>query len=224
MARVRKDSKYLFDNIPGYGSKYPKRENLDIPAAIRQQIVEVNMDQLIQVVSNVPHSLEFQLHNFAVDVSIRALVVFKRSFTERKFYSADGAVWPALTPFTIKTRERRGTWPGDGILREYGNLYSSLSRRSISKTNGVMEQVYTDPKQFPKGRAYGGVHNDPRPSDTYGTIFGAKPVKRRQFMGFSTYIDNFEEQYIDRYLFHAVFGLPQTQKIAKIAKTNVRYY
>lgn len=224
MARIRKESKYLFDNIAGYNSKYPRRNSLGIPAPIRQRNAKVTLDQLVKVVADAPYNLQLQLHNFAVDVSIRALTVFRRSFTERRFYSSGGESWPSLTEATIRKRERRGTWPGDGILREYGNLYRSLTRKSMKYAKGIMETVYTDPKAFPRGKAYARIHNDPMAGDTYGTIFGARPVKRRQFLGFSTYIDNFEEKYIDRYLFHAVFGIPANHMSGSMAVTNTRQY
>lgn len=224
MAKNRRDAKYLFDNMPGYGSKFPKRETLDIPEGIRQQKVKVTMEQLLEIVAKAPHNLEFQIHNFAVDVSIRALTVFRRSFSDRRFYSAEGKPWPMLTEATIRKRTRRGTWPGDGVLREYNNLYKSLTRKSTTTTKRIIESVYTDPNKFPGNRAYGGIHNDPQAGDTYGTLFGMRPVKRRQFMGFSTYIDSFENQYMDRYLFHAVFGVPKAADITKVARSNVRQY
>lgn len=225
MAKRGNRGKYLFGNNPRSVDSNMNRTMPEIPEGIRQRKVKLNGDQFMEHINGLSYRLDTAMHNYAVDVAIRALTVFRRSFVEKKFYSADGKVWPQLSPNTIKKRIRRGTWPGNGILNEYGNLYASIQRkRTTTKGKRFVEGVFTSPDAFPNKRAYGGVHNNPSPGDTYGLIMGAVPVKQRQFMGFSTYIDSFEETYIDRYLFHSVFTVPKTKGETTFVNTNNRVY
>ena len=194
-----------------------------LPDGFRAKNVELTWKEFQAQIQHIPQMLDVAVLNYTVAVAKRALVVFQHSFKEKRFYSGDGETWPALSDFTIKKRVRRGTWPGRcGMMQEYGVLADSLKLKSESGINYsnrptstlFQESVWTHPNQFGlskyhKGFCYAGIHNNPE-GHTYGNGFGGKitprPVKKRQFMGFSTYIDQFEEQYIDRYLFHQIFN------------------
>ena len=81
----------------------------------------------------------------------------------------------------------------------------------MQETNALYESLEYIPAVAPftsgvrANASYAGFHNDPRPGETYGTHYGAKPVTRRQFMGHSTLIDDFIMTYEQAYLFDTVF-------------------
>ena len=191
-----------------------------MPQSMRGKRADLTWKEFQAQIMRLPYMLDLAALNFTVDVAKRALVVFKRSFKEKRFYSSDGASWKPLSKFTIGKRMKRGTWPGKGgVLREYGVLYDSIER--YGEYNPVKlaghqfhDKVWTNPLRFNgskyhKGFVYAGVHNNPN-GDTYGNGFGGKitsrPAVQRQFIGFSTYIDNFENEHIDKYLFHQIFN------------------
>lgn len=194
-----------------------------LPGGLRSKNVELTWQEFQAQIQYLPKMFDIAVLNFTVAVAKRALVVFQHSFKEKRFYSGDGESWPELSSFTIRKRLRRGTWPGHGgMMQEYGKLYNSIQRlneitgKSVMIGDGIYhETVHTNENMFPpRGRGgqkfcYAGIHNNPE-GHTYGDGFGGqitpRPVKKRQFMGFSTYIDQFEEQYIDRYLFHQIFN------------------
>lgn len=156
--------------------------------------------------------------NFAVVLSLRAQKIFQNSFRYKKFYSADGSAWPALTPNTIRRRTKLGTWPGaGGMLQEFGDLYRSIKQRNLKGQGG---QVYTDPNEFKHAEykngkrrrtfCYAGIHNNGAEMGlTYGNGFGGKVmpvgVKNRQFIGHSTYLFQFARSIMRQYLFDEVF-------------------
>ena len=125
-----------------------------------------------------------------------------------------GDAWPELSKFTIKKRISKKTWPGaGGMLMEYGDMFKSIQIHSL-KTSGMRGYgVYTNPEAYThgkrKGFVYAGIHNNPSRSDTYGDGFhGAitpKRVIKRQFMGHSSYIEDFIRSNIGRYMFYEVF-------------------
>lgn len=193
-----------------------------LPGGLRGKKADMSWKEFQAQIMRLPYMLDVAALNFTVDIAKRALVVFQHSFKEKRFYSGDGKTWPALSDFTIKKRMRKGTWPGHGgMLQEYGTLYDSLRREGNFNPayNRVVahrfrDKVWTYPGRFKSskdhpGFVYAGIHNNPDGA-TYGNGFGGRipprPAKQRQFMGFSTYIDNFEEKFIDRYLFHQVFN------------------
>lgn len=148
--------------------------------------------------------------SFTAVTALRAQKVFQDSFKYKRFYSSGEPSWKPLSDFTIKKRLLQGTWPGaGGILRERGDMYNSLKVKKVN--NGLYHGygVYTDPKEYKngphRGFVYAGLHNNPSASDTYGDGFNGaiRPRKaiKRQFMGHSTYIDQFIFSNIDRYMF-----------------------
>lgn len=157
--------------------------------------------------------------NFLVETSLYARKTFLKSFKYKKFYSANGKKWKELSEFTIKKRRKKKTWPGN-ILEDSGALKKSIlfdldaekqpphifKRKIFTKPD-----YFNNPKNPHRPMCYAGIHNNPSSSDTYGDGFGGRQPKRvvqRQFIGYSTYIDRFMDENIDKYLFDNVFGRP----------------
>lgn len=148
--------------------------------------------------------------SFTAVTALRAQKVFQDSFKYKRFYSSGEAAWRPLSDFTIKKRLLQETWPGEGgILRERGDMYRSLKVKKVNDGLYHGYGVYTDPKEYKSGShrgfVYAGIHNNPSSNDTYGDGFNGaiRPRKaiQRQFMGHSTYIDQFILSNIDRYMF-----------------------
>lgn len=164
--------------------------------------------------------------DFLVETSVYSRMTFLKSFKYKKFYSANGKKWKELSGFTIKKRRREKTWPGN-ILEDSGTLKKSiLFDRSVENQppHVFKRKLFTNPDFFnnPKNphrpMCYAGIHNNPSSSDTYGSGFGGKTAKRvvqRQFIGYSTYIDRFMNENIDKYLFDNVFGRPSLYEASK---------
>lgn len=154
--------------------------------------------------------------NYTVILSLRAQKIFQDSFKYKRFYSANGGAWPSLRQSTIKKRQRKNTWPGaGGMLREYGDMFSSIEVRRAGD-NTFMGGVITNPKKYVRheytGRD-GQKHTDKRGAFCYaglhnngGTIRGGHHLPKRQFMGHSTYLFEFALRQADRYFFFNVFG------------------
>ena len=169
----------------------------------------------------VREKLSMNAQNFAVILSLRAIKIFQDSFKYKRFYSADGDKWQDLDPKTIKKRKRRGTWPGaGGMLMESGDMFQSVYNYKMLNdgivTYGV--RVFTDPKdyhsrkyvgkrKFSRGKVsvmrrfcYAGLHNNG------GYIRGGHRLPKRQFMGHSTYLFDYANRQITKYLFYDVFN------------------
>lgn len=148
----------------------------------------------------VSHQIGIAMEHWRLAIANRALAVFQESFKLKKFNSADGKKWKKNTRWTWRKRLRKGTWPGAGrLMQETNKLYKSLHVVNGEPFVGVKASC-----------RYAGIHNNPRPGETYGNGFGGKyfppkPVTRRQFMGHSTKIDEFILMYESRYLFDSVF-------------------
>lgn len=138
----------------------------------------------------VEHSIPVYAERYRVAYGYRALQVFRNSFKYDRFYSSGESIWPALSKNTIKRRIRHKTWPGRK-LREYFNLYKSLDD---------IERVGADMVRVSANDWKAGLHNNPLP-DSH--------TPKRQFMGFSTYLFDFQETYLKRYLFDSVFVAKQ---------------
>lgn len=129
----------------------------------------------------------------------RALKVFQESFELKKFNSDGEKSWRHITKWTKQKRKWHGYWPNTNrLLQETNKLYKSLH---IEKNKVVADAPYA------------GYHNDPENGMTYGNGFGGKYsppklIKRRQFMGHSTKMEEFALTYIDRYLFDNIFRRP----------------
>ena len=182
---------------------------------------EMTMQQLFNHFRVVSYNVEKNSLNFAIVLSERALRIFQQSFSMKRFNSRGGQKWPELSEHTKKIRRKRGTWPGAGrALMELGELYSSLKQ----EPTGIGGRIYTDPKAFTattfsvsgkknrgaskktyKRRAIcsAAVHNDGA-SGGY-TFWGNRPAVRRQFIGHSTYLFEFANSIIKRYMFDDVF-------------------
>lgn len=156
-----------------------------------------DLKRLVLQMTIAAHQLPIAAEHWRFVLAQRALKIFQDSFTMKKFNSKGASRWLANTKATRDKRKRKGTWPGaNKLMQETNALYNSLEYISnvSAFTSGVRANA-----------SYAGFHNDPRPGETYGRIFGAKPVTRRQFMGHSTLIDDFIMSYEQAYLFDTVF-------------------
>jgi len=167
---------------------------------------------------SIREKLSINSQNFAVIVSLRAIKVFQDSFKYKRFYSDGGDKWPDLDEKTVKKRIRKNTWPGaGGMLREYGDMFESISTTARNNKSGVTKgvRIFTDPSKY-NGHIYydkrGGVHKDGSGFFCYaglhnegGRIRGGHKLPKRQFIGHSTYLLDFAFKQADKYLFFNVF-------------------
>lgn len=158
------------------------------------------------------HQLYVNAENFRVVAGQRAIKVFQNSFKYQQFYNNRSHKWASLSSYTLKKRARRGT--GSKILKEYGDLYNSIK---MDEHAGLyMTRVYTDVVHANASHhkkysiCYAGYHNEGK--GTYGSGWNGhkpKPYIRRQFMGHSSYLnpftDNFMRKMMKLYLFDNVF-------------------
>lgn len=158
------------------------------------------------------HALYINAEHFRVLVGHRAIKVFQDSIRYQKFYSNNGKPWPALAPYTLRKRAKRGT--GTHKLREFGDLEQSIQiKESINPftTRVFTEIVPANLSHYKKHSiAYAGYHNEGK--GHHGPI--STPYKRRQFMGHSSYLNPFFDNYLKtmmkRYLFDSVFMVKKT--------------
>lgn len=158
------------------------------------------------------HQLYVNAENFRIVAGRRAKKVFQNSFKYQQFYSNNSRRWVSLAPYTLKKRARRGT--GNKILKEYGDLYNSL--KICKNTNPYTTEVFTNVvhsnishhKKY--NICYAGYHNEGK--GTYGSGWNGhkpKPYIKRQFMGHSSYLDPFTDNFMRKmmklYLFDSVF-------------------
>lgn len=158
------------------------------------------------------HQLYINAENFRVVMGQRAIKVFQNSFKYQHFYSSNSRQWQSLSPYTLRKRARRGT--GNRILKEYGDLYNSIK---IDEHSGLYTtRVYTDIVHSNSSHhkkhsiCYAGYHNEGK--GTYGSGWNGhkpKPYIRRQFMGHSSHLDPFTDNFMRKmmklYLFDNVF-------------------
>lgn len=181
---------------------------------------KITPDQMMAQIRLLPCKVDRVALDFSTDVAKRAQKVFRNSFRYHRFYSGDASPWKPLSEATIAKRRRKCTLHG-GILNEYGTLKGSIE---FATGNGFQttinhisrQRIFTNPSKFNvstnphRGFCYAGVHNNPGPNETYGNGFGGRKrvvkVVQRQFMGYSTYIDNYVEENMNKYLFDALFG------------------
>lgn len=158
------------------------------------------------------HQLYINAENFRVVAGQRAIKVFQNSFKYQQFYSNGARRWASLSPYTLKKRARRGT--GNKILKEYGDLYNSIKideHAGVNTTRVYTDVVHADVSHHKKHSiCYAGYHNEGK--GTYGSGWNGhepKPYIRRQFMGHSSYLnpftDNFMRKMMKLYLFDNVF-------------------
>lgn len=181
---------------------------------------KITPEQMEKQINSLSCKLDMAALNFATSVATRARDVFKRSFKYHRFYSADGKPWQALSENTIAKRKKKGTL-NLGILRDYETLVGSIEFSTVGNYRKTInhisrERIFTNPAKFAvptnphRGFCYAGVHNNPGPNETYGNGFGRTKrvvkVVQRQFMGFSTYIDSYVEENMNKLLFDKVFG------------------
>lgn len=158
------------------------------------------------------HALYVQSEHFRIVVGQRAIKVFQNSFKDQQFYSSRTQRWKPLSTYTLKKRASRGT--GNGILKEYGDLYNSIKIDENAKP--MTTRVYTD--VVPANAAhhkkhsicYAGYHNEGR--GTYGRGWNGhkpKPYIKRQFMGHSSHLNPYKDSFLRKmmkmYLFDSVF-------------------
>lgn len=158
------------------------------------------------------HQLYINAENFRVVAGQRAIKVFQNSFKYQQFYSNGSRKWASLSSFTIKKRARRGT--GSKILKEYGDLYNSIKideHAGLYTTRVYTDVVHSNTSHHKKySICYSGYHNEGK--GTYGSGWNGhkpKPYIRRQFIGHSSYLnpfaDNFMRKMMKLYLFDNVF-------------------
>lgn len=191
----------------------------ELPAAFRGRKVNMTMDEFVNHIRLLPGMADKAFVKYVVALSKRALVIFDHSFKEHRFYSANGKPWKPITDTTWKLRQYHAKKYGKKLsprehkLEEFGYLRGSIEidKSTLSSGGGLYRRkVWTNPEKFRSpvhnGFVYAGVHNDPNRSDTYGTRFGRKRAIKRQFMGHSTYMDDFMTRYASRYLFDEIFN------------------
>lgn len=170
------------------------------------------------------HQLAISAEHYRFVLAQRALKIFQGSFELKRFNSHGYGKWPAISDWTKKKRmygglwptsgkhamkrrakKRKSTWPGaGGLMQETNALYNSM--KYIPNMGAFTSGV----KALSK---YAGVHNNPDSDTTYGNGWGhifapPKKAKQRQFMGHSTLMNDFINEYEKRYLFDAVFRSP----------------
>mgnify|MGYP006988829161 CR=1 FL=1 len=187
---------------------------------------EINLLQVPQQILQMCEAIASQALSLTAVMAYRSQKIFQDSFVHKRFNSADGRPWKPLSGFTISYRRKGGgvrqgvgysSNPSD-ILNYTGDLKRSITVRE--KTNGVRGYtVFTDPNAFVShndkrsGFCYAAIHNNAGEDGrnyTYGNGFGGKirpkKVVQRQFMGHSTYLDEFFMQNVDRYMRVGVLG------------------
>lgn len=134
------------------------------------------------------HVFNVNAWNFEVEASKAAVETFRFSFNKRGFNTQGGGSWPP--------RKKQKWHP---ILNETGTLKNSITDKvdkRWSRKGGVRHiqaHVYTDHKKFRtakrhRGFCYAAVHNAP---DGEGFRTGrAANIARRQFIGYSTVLDD----------------------------------
>lgn len=161
----------------------------------------MTLKQMVMQLSIAAHQLPISVANWRNIVALRSLAIFQGSFTMKAFNSANKRRWKKNTKWTIAKRIRKRTWLGDGgLMQETGALRRSLK---LENRGAFVTSITSD-------CPYGGYHNSPDSSDTYGDGFNGKfsppkPITKRQFMGHSTLIMEFIEKYQDKYLLDMVF-------------------
>lgn len=158
------------------------------------------------------HQLYINAENFRILAGQRAIKVFQNSFKYQQFYSKNSRSWTSLSSYTLRKRASRGT--GNRILKEYGDLYNSI--KIDINADSITTRVYTDvvPANISHHKkhsiCYAGYHNEGKGTYGKGRNGNApKPYIRRQFIGHSSYLDPFSDNFMKKmmkiYLFDSVF-------------------
>ncbi len=151
------------------------------------------------------HQMEINSSNFLHVMIRNAKTIFSESFTQHRFKTKGSKGWKELSENTIKLRRRRGVWH-NSILNERGMLKNSLDLQFSFIPGAYMGAVVT--KQVPdrdgKMVCYAAIHNE---GGYPQTVFGKYPFtsEQRQFMGHSSYIEQFAISIRDKYFLNDVF-------------------
>ena len=187
-----------YEGVGKHNTKYGLKTKQTWAAFGSGEVIKIpDFKRLVLQMTIAAHQLPIAAEHWRFVLAQRALKVFQDSFIMKKFNSKGASRWQANTKWTVRKRKRKKTWPGaNKLMQETNALYESLEYIPAVApfTSGVRANA-----------SYAGFHNDPRPGETYGTHYGAKPVTRRQFMGHSTLIDDFIMTYEQAYLFDTVF-------------------
>lgn len=135
-----------------------------------------------------------------------AVWVFKHSFDIGRFYTGD----------TERPWQPRKN-PGDGhpVLFDTGTLRDSITWKSEQSLGKFGIKIFTDPSRFGTARSHRGccyadVHNTGYPPYVYGK--SGVPAVQRQFIGYSTYID----EYIKKHSIEIFKGFPKSRVMAAL--------
>lgn len=169
----------------------------------KSEVIQLkDLQEMVLQMTIAAHQLVISAEHYRFVLAQRALGIFQGSFEQKRFNSHGYGKWPAITKWTLDKRKRKKKWPDyNRLMQETNALYKSIKYESNmgAFTSGV--------KAYSK---YAGVHNNPDSNTTYGNGFGGryktkKYVKERKFMGHSTLMDDFINEYEKRYLFDTIF-------------------
>ena len=141
------------------------------------------------------HKFQINVHNFEVKAGQAAVEVFQVSFDMQRLNSRNSAHWAGW----------QGSYVGHGsLMNETGTLRNSIKVKSIKKNKIT---IHTDPAAFSssarhKGFCYAKVHNN---LSKLAVKPGRGPKKERQFIGYSTVLDEKIKELIN----HVFDGLPR---------------
>lgn len=143
--------------------------------------ISLTPERVLSQWKDASHNFDLNLNNFEVRIGREVATIFKTSFAIHRFNTASSSPW--------KKRRDRKTHP---ILFETGTLKNSIKYKTLADAGKKTVKIYTDPNAFGtaarhKGFCYAAVHNDPSGTHTYG---GGVPSVQRQFMGYSSYIED----------------------------------
>lgn len=191
-----------------------------------------NLNEMVLQMVVSAHQLSLAAESYRIVLAQRALMVFRGSFEQKRFNSSGSPKWHTISRWTMHKRMYAGAWPIRGKNGKYIRppKKSKYSGKSTWKgAGGLLEehnrymQMNTNVKFGPNTSGvkalsdYSGYHNDPKSSDTHGDGWGGvfhplKNIRRRQFMGHSTLMDDFINKYEKRYLFDTIFRAPTRKK------------
>ena len=163
------------------------------------------------------HAIEINSVYFVKVMTLRSKQIFLKSFQLQKFNSADTKEsWKPLSEYTKKVRKWRKK-TSTKILIEDGKLRDSLDINwgfSGRIFTGTITTKNVIDRNGGRSVCYANIHNAESGTFRYGgKMGGGKPTVQRQFMGHSTYIQDYALQIMDRYFLSDVFTLYAGDKV-----------
>lgn len=152
--------------------------------------------RLAAIWQNLPNKFDVNVTNFETLAGDAAVYIFKQSFNLRRFNSGSSLAWPS--------RRDHNPWP---LLHETGTMKDSIKVKKRSPKHKVIiwtddseyissNRNFTDPHKYGarqnKNRdyafVYAAIHNEG--GSAVGARGGASFIKQRQFMGYSTVLED----------------------------------